>query len=194
MKKIILATTSPYRQEAFKMLDIDFEAAGSNVDETFDGRPGHPEELVLELAKRKAEAVAENYKEGIVIGFDSVGWFKGEILEKPKDREEAFQRLKKLSGNIHKFYTGIHLINISENKTLSSVAETEIKLRELSESEINKYLDQDPNFTTYAIGFDPLCHYSSSFTESIKGSYNNYLRGIPLETIVGLLKEIGYKI
>ncbi len=156
--KIILATTSPYRQEAFGMLDIDFEAAGSNIDETFDGRPDNPEELVLELARKKAESAAANYKEGMVIGFDSVGWFEGEILEKPKDREEAFQRLKKLSGNIHKFYTGIHLINISENKTLSSVAETEIKLRELSDAEINKYLDQDPNFMTYAIGFDPLCH------------------------------------
>lgn len=192
MKKIILATTSPYRQEAFKMLDIDFEAVGSNVDEIFDGRPGHPEELVLELAKRKAQSVAKNYKEGIVIGFDSIGYFNDEILEKPKDRDEAFQRLKKLSGNVHKFYTGIHLINISENKNLSSVAETEIKLRDLSDAEINKYLDQDPKFSTYAIGFDPLCHYSSSFTISITGSYNNYLRGIPLETIVGLLKEAGY--
>lgn len=176
------------------MLDIDFETAGSNVDETFDGRPGHPEELVLELAKRKAESVAEKYSDVIVIGFDSVGWFQGEILEKPKDREEAFQRLKNLSGKIHKFYTGIHLVDISENKTLSSATETEIKLRELTDAEINKYLDQDPKFTTYAIGFDPLCHYSSSFTESIKGSYNNYLRGIPLETIVGLLKEAGYKL
>lgn len=192
--KIILATTSPYRQEAFGMLGIDFEATGSNVDENFDERPSHPEKLVLELAKRKAESVAENYKEDIVIGFDSIGYFNDEILEKPKDRNEAFQRLKKLSGNIHKFYTGIHLINISGNKTLFGVAETEIKLRELSDAEINKYLDQDPHFTTYAIGFDPLCHYSSSFTESINGSYNNYLRGIPLETIVGLLKEIGYKI
>lgn len=194
MQKIILATTSPYRQEAFKMLDIDFEAAGSNIDETFDGRPDNPRELVLELAKRKAESVAANYKEGIVIGFDSVGWFENEILEKPKDKEEAFQRLQKLSGNTHKFYTGIHLINVSENKILSSVAETEIRLQELSDAEINKYLDQDPNFTTYAIGFDPLGHYSSSFTENIKGSYNNYLRGIPLETIVGLLKEAGYEL
>jgi septum formation protein len=192
--KIILATTSPYRQEAFKMLGIDFDAAGSDIDENFEGRPDNPEELVLELAKRKAESVAKRYSEGIVIGFDSIGYFNNEILEKPKDMIEAFQRLKKMSGNIHKFYTGIHLINISENKTLSSVAETEIKLRELSDAEINKYLDQDPRFMTYAIGFDPLCHYSSSFTENIKGSYNNYLRGIPLETIVGLLKDIGYKI
>lgn len=174
------------------MLDLDFEAVGSDIDENFDGRPGHPEELVLELAKRKAQSVAKNYKNGIVIGFDSVGWFQGEILEKPKDRAEVFQRLKNLLGNTHKFFTGIHLINISENKILFSMSETEIKLRDLSDAEINKYIDQDPKFSTYAIGFDPLCHYSSSFTESIIGSYNNYLRGIPLETIVGLLKEAGY--
>lgn len=192
--KIILATTSPYRQEAFKMLDIDFEAKGSNIEEDFDGRPNTPNELVTELAKRKAESVAANYSEGIVIGFDSIGWFENEVLEKPKTREEAFQRLQKLSGNTHKFYTGIHVINISENKIFSRLAETEIKLRKLSVEEINKYLEQDPNYTTYAIGFDPLGHYSASFSESIKGSYNNYLRGIPLETIVELLKEAGYKI
>ena len=194
MQKIILATTSPYRQEAFRMLDIDFEAVGSEVDETFVGRPNSPEELVTELSKRKAESVAAKYSDGIVIGFDSVGWFEGEVLEKPKNRKEAFQRLKKLSGNIHKFYTGVHLINISENKIITSVAETEIKLRELTEAEINKYLDQDEYYTTYAIGFDPLGHYSSTFSESINGSYNNYLRGIPLETIVGLLKEAKYEI
>lgn len=192
--KIILATTSPYRQEAFKMLGIDFEARGSDINEDFDGRPDTPRDLVTELAKRKAESVAANYSEGIVIGFDSVGWFDQKILEKPKTREEAFQRLKKLSENTHKFYTGIHVINISENKVFSRLAETEIKLRKLSAEEINKYLEQDPAYTTYAIGFDPLKHYSASFSESIKGSYNNYLRGIPLETIVELLKEAGYTI
>lgn len=194
MKKIILATASPYRQEAFKMLDIDFEAIASNIDENFSGRPSDPQELVKELAKRKAEFVAQKYKSGIVIGFDSIGCLGDEILEKPKSREEAYDRMKKLSGKMHQFYTGICIINIDESKTLSRVVKSDIKLRNISDLEINKYLDQDPYFNTYAIGFDPLGHYSVSFTENLTGSYNNYLRGIPLETIVEMLLKIGYQI
>ena len=194
MKKVILATASPYRQEAFRMLGIDFEASASDVDEDFPGRPTDPQELVKELARRKAEFVAEKYPSGVVIGFDSVGYFEGEVLEKPKTREESFDRIRKLSGKTHYFYTGICVINIDDNKNLFQVVKTDIKLRDIEDSEIDKYLDQDPKFNTYAIGFDPLGHYSSTFTESLTGSYNNYLRGIPLERIVEMLREIGVKI
>lgn len=189
--QIILATTSPYRQEAFRMLEIDFQAEGSNVEEKFDGRPESPEELVKYLAKLKAENVAEKYKAGIIIGFDSVGWFNGEVLEKPASREEASLRLKTLSGNTHEFFTGVHIINLDSGQVLSEVVKTVVHLRELTEAEINKYLDQDSRYNTYALGYDPLGNYSSTFAKSIEGSYNNFLRGIPLEGIVETLKTVG---
>jgi septum formation protein len=192
--QIILATKSPYRKEAFECLGLDFICEGSEVDENFSGRPNDPKKLVLELAKRKAEFVAKNHKEGIIIGFDSIGWFNGNVLEKPKDRQESFERMKMLSGKIHYFYTGVHIINIVKNITKSEISETEITLRDITEAEISKYLDQDHSFNTYAIGFDPLGHYSMSFAINIKGSYNNYLRGIPIELIVKMLKEVGYEI
>lgn len=192
--RIILATTSPYRQQAFEMLGLDFVAEGSDIDENFDDRPATPEELVKQLSRLKAESVAKNHSEGIVIGFDSVGWFNDSILEKPKSREDAFSRLKLLSSNKFDFCTGVHIINVSENKALTRVVKTAVDLRKLTDSEISKYLDQDSNFNTYALGFDPLGHYSSSFVKSIEGSYNNLLRGIPLEEIVEMLKEIGIKI
>lgn len=170
MKKIILATASPYRQEAFKMLGIDFEASASDIDEDFPGRPDDPQELVRELARRKAEFVAEKNKSGIIIGFDSIGYFENEVLEKPKTREESFGRIRKLSGKTHHFYTGICIINVEENKKLSQVVKSDITLRDITDSEIDKYLDQDPKFNTYAIGFDPLGHYSSTFTKSLTGA------------------------
>jgi len=193
MSKIILATSSPYRQEAFSFLDLDFIAEGSNVDEKFAGRPDDPEELVKYLSKLKAEAVANKYKEGIIIGFDSVGYFKGKILEKPESKEKAFKRLQKLSGNNLQFCTGIHIINLDNNKIISEVVITDISIRKLTEDEITKYLKQDNKYNTYALGFDPLGYYSSTFVRKIRGSYNNFLRGIPLETIVELLKKINYK-
>lgn len=191
--KIILATTSPYRKQAFQMLDIEFTAEGSSVDEDFDGRPNEPDKLVASLAKLKADAVAKNHSDGIVVGFDSVGWFNGQVLEKPKSREEAFERLKSLSGNSYHFFTGVHVINTSDGKMLTQVVRTEVTMRNISGSEIGKYLDQDPNYRTYAQGYDPLGTYGSTFIKGIDGSYNNILRGIPLEAIVEMLKDVGYK-
>jgi len=184
--KIILATTSPYRIEAFKFLEIDFTAEGSKVDESQVER-NNPEELVRELSKLKAEAVAKNHKDAIVIGMDSVGYFNGKILEKPKSRDDGFERLKFLSGKSHQFYTGVHIINTSSNKVISRVVKTEIHLRGFSEKEIEIYLNQDKFYNTYALGYDPLGHYSSTFAEKIEGSYNNFLRGIPLEIMPDLI-------
>jgi len=191
MTKIILATTSPYRREIFGYLGIDFEAEGSKVDESQIER-NNPEELVKQLSKLKAEAVAKNHPNAIVIGMDSVTYFNGQILEKPKSKEEALQRLKNLSGNNHQFYTGIYMINTALNKVLSRVVKTEVFMRNLSDKEINKYLDEDPHFNTYALGYDPIKHCSASFVKRIEGSYYNLLGGIPLEVIVEMLSEIGY--
>lgn len=193
-QKLILATKSPHRKKAFEMLGIDFATEGSSVEEKFKGRPDKPEELVLHLATLKAEAVAKNHSGGIVVGFDSAGWFNGQVLEKPTSKEESFNRLKVLSGGSHEFYTGIHIINLSNGKILSKVVKTLVELRTLTETEISKYLDQDPYYNTYALGYDPLGNYSSTFARSIQGSYNNFLRGIPLEAIVEMLKEVGFKI
>ena len=192
MTKIILATTSPYRRETFGYLGIPFKAEASNVDESQLERD-NPEKLVKELSKLKAESVAKNHSDAIVIGMDSVTYFNGRILEKPKSREEDFQRLKALSGKKHQFYTGIFIVNTAANKTLSKIVITDVFMRELSDEEINLYLDEDPNFNTYALGYDPVKHYSASFVKKIEGSYYNLLGGIPLETIIEMLKEIGYK-
>jgi len=189
MIKIVLATISPYRKEAFGYLGIPFEAEGSNVDESQIERK-NPEELVRNLSKLKAEAVAKNHPEAIVIGMDSVVYFNGRILEKPKSKEETFQRLKDFSNKNHKFYTGIHMINTASGKIISKIVATDVCVKELSEEEIGKYLDEDPRFNTYALGYDPIKHISSSFVKRIEGSYYNLLGGIPLETIIEMLREI----
>lgn len=189
MSKIILATTSPYRIEAFKFLGINFIVEGSRVDESKISR-NDPKNLVKNLSKLKAKAVAKNHTNAIIIGMDSVGYFHGQILEKPKSKEEAFQRLKSLSGKNHQFFTGIYMVNTANNQVISKVVKTEIFLRKFSDKEIKFYLNQDKFFNTYALGYDPIRHYSSTFTKTISGSYNNFLGGIPLEAIVGMLNKV----
>jgi len=188
--KIILATGSQYRKEAFEMLGIDFITEVSDVEEYFEGRKSSPDELVIELARLKMEAVARKHKDGIIIGFDSVGYFQNQILEKPKSRDEARKRLQKMSGETHTFLTGIVMRNLGIEKELFNVVKTHVVMRALRDDEIEKYLDQDPHYNTYALGYDPLGHYSAAFIKEIKGSYNNLLRGIPLETIVEMINQI----
>jgi len=194
MTQIILATKSPYRKKFFEELDIEFTCEGSDVNEDFEDRPQEPSELVKYLAKLKSEAVAKNHTSGIIIGFDSVGDFHGEIFEKPKSREEAANRIRRLSEDSYKLITGMHMINLDNGKVLNDISETIIWFRKISEEEIEKYLNQDPNFNTYATGFDPQGYYSCSFASKIEGSYNNFLIGLPCEKIMTMLFEIGYEL
>ena len=189
-QKIILATTSPYRKEVFGFTGYEFTSERSNINENFSGRPTQPKELVKTLSRLKSEDIAKNHTKGLVIGFDSVGYFQGKILEKPKSEKEAFQRLKSLSEQKYQFFTGIHMIDIEKQNTLSQSVQTNVFMRKLKDKEIIKYLEEDKKFNTYAIGFDPLQNRGATFIKKIEGSYNNLLRGIPLETIIEMLNEI----
>jgi len=192
MTKIILATTSPYRKEAFGFLGIDFETEGSKVDES-KVEMNNPKELVKQLSKLKAEAIAKNHPGAIVIGMDSVGYSNGKILEKPKSREEAFQRLKNLSGKSYEFYTGVYMVNILTRKAATKVVKSKVFMRKFSDDDIKRYLDEDPDYNKYAHGYDIKNKISSSFVSKINGSYNSALMGIPLEVLPKMLSEIGYR-
>jgi len=194
MKNLILATESIPRRRAFDELNILYTTMESHINEYFEGRPTTPEELVLCLAKLKAEKIYEKVSntDSIIIGFDSVGYFEGKILEKVKSKKESIEKLQKISGKSYKYFTGIHLI---DNKyTESRVVETEAIVRNLSDNEIQKYLREDPDHYKYAPGFNPLETFGCSFIKEIHGSVNNILRGMPLEIIVEMLIERGFEI
>lgn len=189
--RIILATSSRHRKQAFKTLGIKFSAKGSRIDERFSGRPALPAKLVALLAKMKAESVAKNEKNAIILGFDSVGWHKGKILEKPSLEREAVKMLLSLSGKTHEFYTGIHIIR--GKRAMNKVIKTKVTMRKLSLKEVKKYVKSDRRFRSYAVGYDPIGSYASCFVERIEGSYNNLLFGLPLETVVPMLRALGFQ-
>ncbi|HII38881.1 TPA: hypothetical protein HA318_02670 [Candidatus Micrarchaeota archaeon] len=136
-EKLVLATASPYSIAVFKTLGIDFESESSDVDERFATRSTDPKEIVLLLARLKAECVAKKRSLDLVVGFDSVGCFEGRILEKPPSSQEAFERLKALSGKSFDFYTGVHLIDSGAGNAVSKLAQTRIQMRVLQDEEIN---------------------------------------------------------
>lgn len=189
-KPLIIATTSPHRLKALQCLGIPFGTEASNVDEYQKGRPEDAEEIVLHLSRLKAEAVAKNHPRSLVLGMDSVGAHRGIILEKPKSKEEAFSRLSTLSGRSHHFYTGITLLDSRiRNPGSSIIVHTQVFMRPITDKEIDYYLSQDSNFNTFALGYDPLNHYSATFIRRIEGSYTNLLYGCPLEEIIDMLAE-----
>lgn len=191
MTKLIIATSSPYRIKALEEIGLKFKAEDSKVNESALKRPKDPQKLVLFLAQAKADSVAQQYKDSIILGLDSVGWFKGQILEKPKNKQEAYQRLLKLSGHTHEFFTGIYLINQTTGVSIKEVVKTKIYFRTLNKSEINHFLESTDKYLTIALGYIPGATPSSSFISKIEGSYTNLSRGIPLHKVVEMLDQIG---
>jgi len=187
---IVLATTSPYRIAAMKDTGMPFEAKSSKVEEYFEGRPTEPKQLVKVLSKLKAEAVAKDCPNSLVIGMDSIGYFNGKILEKVKSYEEAFERLKSMSGSSYDFYTGLTVIDTKTKKIKQKLAITHVKMRKITDDEIKRYLEQDPKYNTYAHGYDPWGHLSSTFIKSISGDPKNILTGIPLATIFQMINKV----
>ena len=109
-KTIILASASPYKKAAMEKTGLGFTSIDSETEEK-DLPREDPYELVKTLSKRKAKAVFEKHPDTIVIGIDSIAHFQGEILEKPESKEEAKQRLKRLSGKKHEAITGVTVMD-----------------------------------------------------------------------------------
>jgi septum formation protein len=112
-RKLILASSSPRRQELLRMFNVPFAVFPANVDEHTD--PGAaPHDIVEDLALRKAEAVwrqlGDKKKQAVVVGADTIVVFAGQILGKPQDEQQAFNMLRMLQGSRHEVYTGIALI------------------------------------------------------------------------------------
>jgi len=187
--KIVLATTSKYRIEIMDLTGIPFEAKASNVNENFENRPDTPEELVKHLSKLKAEAVAKDCSDALVIGFDSVAYFNGKILEKPKSYEEAFERLKSTSGKSHEHYTGISLINTKTGNVSQEVVKSIIYLRNISDEEIKRYLDSDEGYKTHAYGYEAINQLSATFIKHIEGDFYSFARGMPIATIIEMIRK-----
>ena len=104
--KIVLASQSPRRKEIMETAGFEFEIIVSNAEEKIEENLS-PEEVAKSLSLQKAQAVAVDNPEKIVIGADTIVVLDNEILGKPKDKNDAYKMLKKLSGKAHKVYTGI---------------------------------------------------------------------------------------
>ena len=186
--RIILASQSPRRKQLMDLAKFDYEIIVSQFDEKVDKNLSL-EEQSKEIAYGKAKGVFENTQGNrIVIGSDSLVILDGEQLGKPKDREEAIEMIKKIQGKCHTVFTSVAVLveNNDEYKEYKELHEAKVFVKEMSNEEIERYVDSDEPFdkagaygvqTSFAV-----------FIERIEGEYSVVL-GLPLSRVYDILKE-----
>ena len=174
--KLVLASKSPRRSEILKNAGYDFEIRVADADETIpDGTK--PEDAVVFLAARKAMAVNRADDE-TVLGADTIVVLDNRILGKPKDREDAFNMLKSLSGRVHSVFTGVCIIENGRSVTFAE--ETQVEFLPLSDEDIYKYIDTNDCYDK--AGAYGIQGYASKFIRRISGDYFNVV-GLPISAI-----------
>ena len=146
-RQVVLASASPRRLEILRQIGIEPQLHPVEIaeDNTLTTRRDE-EALVSENAARKAQAAAPEHADAIVIGADTIVAYDGVIYGKPVDRADAKRMLQTLSGNTHKVYTGICLIDTKTGKTVGGSSVCEVTFPKLKEREIEEYLDSGEPF------------------------------------------------
>ncbi|RKD86303.1 Maf-like protein [Mangrovibacterium diazotrophicum] len=182
---LILASASPRRQQLMKDLGLTFEVKPADVDEFY------PENLGMTaipeyLAQLKADAL--NGSMGVndlIITADTIVWKDDKVLGKPSNQQEAVDMLKSLSGSQHQVITGMHLQ--SKSKKISFHAVTEVWFDELTDDEINFYIDKYKPFDKAgAYGIQEWIGFVGIY--KIEGSFYNVM-GLPIHKLYQYLKE-----
>jgi MAF protein len=188
MKTLVLGSTSVFRQTILEKLNIPFQTAKPNIDETALANET-PQALVERLAIEKANAVADKFPDALIIGSDQVAVCEGEILGKPHNFDNAVKQLRKFSNKSVTFYTGLCVFDSEKNKVTSLVEPFIVHFNPLSQEEIESYLKAEQpyncagSFKSEGLG---ICLF-----EKLEGDDPNSLIGLPLIRLVSLLKQHG---
>ena len=184
-KPIVLASSSPRRAELLEKIGLEFRVRPSHVDED-DLLDRVPVEMVQALALRKAAAVAEAYRDALIIGADTTVVLGQKNLGKPLTPAEAAEMLAVLSGRTHEVFTGFALIDKPSGRQAVDVERTEVTFRHLHREEIAAYVSSG-NAMDKA-GAYGIQDFSAVFTERINGCFYNVV-GFPLARFYVALRE-----
>ncbi len=186
--ELILASASPRRRALLEQVGAVFTWERSDVPEETDRRLS-AEEQAIQLALRKARAVAEKHTAGVVLGADTVVLSQGSILGKPAQDAEAAQMLRRLSGKWHVVITGIALVDAAgEREPWLAAEKTRVKFRKLSDADIAAYVatgESKDKAGAYGIQ-----GYGALLVEKIEGCYFNVV-GLPLQKVAEGLRKWG---
>lgn len=193
---LILASSSPRRQELLRQAGIAFQVHAAHINE--DQIAGEDaREYALRLAREKAQAVAARYPRSYVLGADTIVVVDGEVLGKPKDHADAARMLRVLSGRSHQVTTAVSLVAPDAvapgavapgARTETRACTTKVYFRKLTEDEIQQYVaggEPMDKAGAYAIQGG-----ASRWTDRIEGEWSNVV-GLPLSLVTDLLRTYG---
>ena len=185
--KVILASGSPRRRELMAGLGVNYEVRIlPDVDESYpDTLQG--EEIPLYIAKEKADAyIPMMQPDELIITADTIVWLDGKVLGKPRDREDALQMLRTMSGRTHKVFTGVCITTTDWQRSFTT--QTEVRFATLSEDEIIYYVDNfKPMDKAGAYGVQEWIGFIG--VENISGSYYNIM-GLPVQKLYRELLKV----
>jgi|SRR5215831_18253419 len=187
--RLVLASTSKYRRVLLERFALPFDVNGSLIDET--PLPNEdPIGLVTRLAKAKAQAVADRFPQGVIVGSDQVAVLGRSILGKPGTVERCIEQLKDASGQRVTFHTSVHVIDSRNRRHEAHVDTTMVLFRSLADSEIRSYVNREKPFDC-AGGFKAEALGISLF-ERIDSQDPTALIGLPLIWLAGALRRAGF--
>ena len=139
-RKIFLASKSPRRRELLSGMGVEFEVMSTDVEETYDPA-WSPEEIVMHLSRLKLSPIdmSQYDPDTIFITCDTIVVVNGQIIGKPKDKEDATRMLKMLSGNTHTVYSGVTVA--TPQRQLTDYRATEVVFEPLTDDMIQYYID-----------------------------------------------------
>lgn len=182
---LILASSSPRRKELLGLITPDFTVCAADIDERALSAPT-PRELAGLLGRAKCAAVAQRRPADAVIGCDTVVDVDGQVLGKPRDRDDARRMIGLLSGRTHLVHTGVCIRWDGRERAFTDT--TRVTFAPLSEAEIEAYIaTPDPYDKAGAYGVQSG---AAKFVQSIEGCYFNVM-GFPVPRVYAVLKELG---
>ena len=180
---VILASGSPRRMEILSTMGIPFTVCVSDADEHCDLGP---EAAVGILSLRKAEAVAREHQNAIIIAADTLVACDG-AMGKPHSEKEAESMLRRLSDRWHDVYTGVAVKHTGKDKTIQQTVHTRVHFVHLSDEDISSYIATgEPMDKAGAYAIQGM---GGMFIDEIDGSYSNVI-GLPMAQLYAMLKEM----
>ncbi|MGD8497404.1 MAG: Maf family nucleotide pyrophosphatase [Chromatiales bacterium] len=188
MRRLVLASSSPYRRALLERLQVPFDVVRPEVDEAVS--PGEaPTDYVERLARRKAEASSGTYADALIIGSDQCAVLDGHILGKPQSRERARTQLADCAGRAVVFHTGLCVLDTRTNEAQIAEVPYTVHFRRLEPAAIEAYLDREApydcagSFKAEGLGV--------ALFERMEGEDPTALIGLPLIRLSAMLRRAG---
>ena len=187
-RRLVLASTSPYRKALLERLGMPFEVAAPHVDER-PLRGEAPRETALRLSALKAQAVRGAHRDALIVGSDQVALSEGRLLGKPGDHASAVRQLRALSGKAAEFHTAVTVLDAANSQVQSRIVPCLVQFRKLDDARIESYLRREQPYD--CAGSAKIEGLGIALVQSVDTEDPTSLIGLPLIALTEMLERAG---